>query len=736
MKKVLSVLFIGLVILVTLVAQEKLNIFNNSGAKISYSVSGIDSITFNQGNLINVYKTDNSVLQYAIAEIDSITFGGNPDTVFIAYSGSSVTIINPLEGAGVSITKCNANVVVNATLTDNEVVYQVTGISTNGSLKIYSSYRFILALAGVTLTNTSGPAINIQSGKRATVNLVAGTSNALTDGSSYSSSTEDQKATFFSEGQLVFEGTGSLTVKSISKHGICSDDYIRVNSGNIIVSGAAKDGIHANDFFRMTGGTLHVTSTSDGIDCESGHVIISGGNITIVSTTADVKGISCDSTMTISGGSVTMTVSGNQSKGLKSKQSMSLTGGQINITASGGVVLSASGSGYDPSYCTAIKGDTDIQISGAEITVVSTGIAGKGISADENVTIESGNVQVITSGNGATYTNISGVKDAYNSTCITVDGNLSILGGVVTTSSSGSASKGLSADGTIDIGNGLAGPTVNVTTTGSKILVSGSGNSASYAESKAIKGDGAVTIHNGDITISSADDGIKSNTSVTINNGTVAITKAVEGIEAPLITVNDGNIIISCSDDGINATKGNEPMYNDGSYLYINGGYIVVNTTAGDGFDSNGNIVMSGGTVLIHGPQSQPEVPIDYNGTFNISGGLLVASGVNSNMTQAASTTSGQYTVKATTTSSVSPNTIFRIQDASGNDIATFKPARNYSAVIISSPNMKSGTTYYIYTCGTYSGTVNNGLCTGGSYSGGTQKKSFTISSKVTTVSF
>ncbi|OJV37908.1 MAG: hypothetical protein BGO29_12475 [Bacteroidales bacterium 36-12] len=735
MKKIFTII-ISVIILITLVAQEKLNIFTNTGNEMIYPVSSIDSITFNSENTINIHKTDRSLLQYAISEIDSITFSEGPDTVFITYSGNSATVVNSLAGVGVEITKSDAHVVVNSTLTDNEVVYHVMGNSTNGSLKIYSEYKFNLSLAGVTLTNTTGPAINIQSGKKAEINIVTGTSNSLIDGSTYSTSTEDQKATLFSEGQLVFKGNGSLIVKSNSKHAICSDDYIQINNGNITVSGAEKDGIHANDYFSMTGGTLYIAASGDGIDCEAGYVSISGGSITIMSTTADVKGIASESSMTISGGLITMTISGNQSKGFKSKQAMSLTGGIINVTTSGGVVLKVSGSGYDPSYCTAFKSDTDIQISGAEITVISTGIAGKGLSANGNITIESGKVQVTTSGNGATYTNTSGVKDTYNSTCITVDGNLNILGGTVITSSSGSGSKGLSVDGVTIIGDGVQDPTVNITTTGARILVSGSGNNANYAESKAVKGDGAITINNGNITISSADDGIKSNTSVTINKGDISITKAVEGIEAPLITVNDGNIRISCSDDAFNATKGNGGESNDGSYLYLKGGYIVLNTTAGDGLDSNGNIVMSGGTVLVHGPQSQPEVPIDYNGTFNISGGLLVASGVNSNMTQSTSTTSGQYTVKATTSSTITANTIFRIQDASGNDIATFKPARNYSAVIISSPNLKTGTTYYIYTGGTYTGTVKDGLCTDGTYSGGTQKKSFTLSSKATTVSF
>lgn len=145
---------------------------------------------------------------------------------------------------------------------------------------------------------------------------------------------------------------------------------------------------------------------------------------------------------------------------------------------------------------------------------------------------------------------------------------------------------------------------------------------------------------------------------------------------------------------------------------------------------------MTGGTVVVHGPQSSPEVGMDYNGTCNVSGGLLVISGTNSNMTQAPSTTSAQYSVKATTTSSVAAGTLFHIQDASGNDLVTFKPTRSYYSVVFSSASLKSGSTYSIYTGGTSTGTNTNGLYNGGTYSGGTFKKSFTVSSKVTSVTF
>lgn len=729
-KKIL--LFFCLLPGTALLAQEKMYIHKSDKITLGALISATDSLYFSNDGSVAFFVIGNSVSQYPVTGIDSISFGENSNTIYVNYDGTSVSVINPLAFEGVNVSVNGVDVTVTSTSETNDISYSLSGTTTDGIFKIYSNSKFNLLLNNVNITNADGPAINIQSAKKCGIILSPGTTNFLTDGSSYATSAEDQKSTLFSEGQLEFSGTGSLTVKSNSKHAICSDDYIEIQSGTIIVSAAKKDGIHANDYFAMSGGTLNITATGDGIDCEAGYVAISGGDITTINATADVKGIASDSTLVISGGTINMTLSGNQSKGLKSSQNMILSGGVITINTSGAVVLEASGSGYDPSYCTGIKCDSSLTISGANITIISIGKAGKGISTEKNTIITSGTINITTSGAGASYTNSLGTIDSYNATCISTDGNISLLGGTVTASSSGTGGKGISSDGTLTIGDAYNSPTVNITTSGAKFLVSGS----DYDEAKAVKSDGAVTISNGLVTISSADDGIKSETSIIISNATVSIVKSVEGIEAPFITVNSGNISIVASDDSFNATKGNGGETNDGSCLYLNGGNIVVNSSIGDGLDSNGNIVMTGGIVVVHGPQSSPEVGMDYNGTCNISGGLLVISGTNSNMTQAPSTTSTQYSVKATTTSSIAAGTLFHIQDASGNDIVTFKPGRSYYSIVFSSSALKSGSTYSIYTGGTSTGINTNGLYSGGTYSGGTLKKSFAISSKVTSVSF
>ncbi len=740
-------IFLCLGLSVSLFSQEKMYIHKSDNITLGAPVSETDSIYFSSDGGIAYFKVGNYSAEYSTSSIDSITFGNNSDTVFITFNGSSISVFNPLAFEGVFVTLNGADVSVSSITETRDIYYSLSGTTTDGSFKMYSDKRYNLLLNGVNITNPDGPAINLQSDKKASVTLMNGTSNSLTDGSTYASAvinasgeTEDQSATFFSEGQLLFSGTGSLTINGVGseQHALGSDNYIEIDEGTITVNSAVKDGIHGKDGVIVKAGTVKVTATGDGIDGGGGYIDISGGNITTINAAADVKGISCDSTMIISGGTINLTISGNQSKGLASSQEMTLSGGTIIIKTSGAAVVE----NYDPSYCTAIKCDSTITISGADITITGTGAANKGISSDYNLNMTSGKAKITLSGAGATYKSSSTATDAYYGTGISADGNIGILAGEVNILNSGSGGRGFSVDGTLTFGDNSNSPTVSITTSGNSIT-SGSGrNIVSYAEPKAIKSDLALTINNGTITISSNDDGMKSEASITFNGGTVTISKSVEGVEGPAIYVKNSAIVnIAASDDGFNATKGSGGENNDGSTLTISGGTSSVNVTGGDGMDSNGSISMTGGTVIVQGPSSSPEVGIDCNGDFLISGGTLVASGPNSgtNMIEATSTSSAQYCIKALATTSSSSTNIFHIQDGAGKDICTFNPVRSTYYVVFSSPDLNTSSTYYIYTGGNVTGGTNtNGFYTGGSYSGGTLKTAtgFTLTSKVTSVNY
>ncbi|MDD3078710.1 MAG: hypothetical protein PHH37_06365 [Paludibacter sp.] len=108
-------------------------------------------------------------------------------------------------------------------------------------------------------------------------------------------------------------------------------------------------------------------------------------------------------------------------------------------------------------------------------------------------------------------------------------------------------------------------------------------------------------------------------------------------------------------------------------------------------------------------------------------------------MFESITSSSTQVGVNLKTSSTVSSaSSFFRIQDASGNDLGTFKTPRAGYYFHFSSPNLKKSTTYYIYTGGSYSGgTTEGAYFHDGTYSGESQKKTFTTgSSTITTVSF
>lgn len=673
-------------------SQDRLFIHKTDRMTLGAAVAETDSIYFSNDESTAYFRMGSILAEYPIEEIDSITFGNNSDTVYVVYDGEGVSVVNPRAFEGVDVVVEGWNVTVTSTIAEPEIYYNLSGETGSGSFKIYSDEDFHLWLDGLELTNPVGPAINIQSGNDAYIVLRDGTTNILSDGLNYNEppAGEDQKAAFFSEGDLHFGGEGSLTINGngSDQHALSSDDELEINGGNLTITSDLNDGINANDLLQIDGGVVNIT------------------------------------------------VDGDASKGITGDTTIYLSGGQLTIHNTGDAVLEASGNGYDPSYCTAVNSDFNVVIDGAGVTIVASGKASRGISAGTDIDISAGSLHITSTGNGATYTNTSGQADAYTAVCLNANGNINITGGTVTTSSSGSAGRGVACDGTLTIGTLEAAPEIHVTTTGQRIQISGGGGNANYAEAKAIKGTVGVIVNQGDVTISSSDDGIKSESLIEINGGVILLSNTKEGIEGPNITINNGTVHIYATDDCINGTYGNGGEQNDGSMVEINGGYVMVSTSGGDGLDSNGDMDLNGGTIIVHGPPSAPEVGMDFNGTCEVNGGFLVVSGTNSNMTEAPGSGSDQKCLKIMSNQQLSSSTLFHIQDDSGNSLLTFQPMRNYFSIIFSSADLQTGVTYSIYTGGTCTGTVLDGLYTGGVYSGGTFRKSFSVTGTITNVNF
>lgn len=617
MKKISILIFLLIGLASWILADNYLFIHKSTGVS-SYLVSSIDSLTFSSDqSYLLVNKTGGSTVTDTVSAIDSLTFAYiSSKTISITYSGTSVTISNPYQGHGIDITATDADVIVNSTITDTEVTYLVSGEATEGSLKIYSNYKYGLTLNSASITNSNGPAINIQSSKKCTFTISDGTTNTLTDGSSYTKSSEDQKGTLFSEGQIVFQGAGTLNVSGKYKHAICSDDYISVTAGTINVTSATSDAIHTGDYYKQTGGTVTLASTGDGIESES-YILISGGTLNVTSTSDDVKAIKSAEYITVSGGTIVASVAGAQSKGFKSEGITTLSGGNITVNTTGSAVLEASGSGYDPSYCTAIKSESSLLVSGSTITLTTSGVGGKGLSADGDLSITAGTINVTNSGNGAIYTDTLGVADSYSGTAIDTDGTISITGGTITINASGLAAKGISSDTNVVIGSSSSSPTIGITNTGTRLLVSGTENytTAEYGEPKAIKSDGDVTINNGTLNLSVSNQGsevIDSDGKLTVSGGNLTI--AVGGNQSKglkstgLLTLSGGTIGITQTGSATLeyvTSSTYDPSYCTGikgdSAVLVNGSSITITASgAGSkGISADGNLNISSGTVNI-----------------------------------------------------------------------------------------------------------------------------------------
>lgn len=721
--KRISIFLVFLWIFVLMVWAEKTVWINrHDNLSLGVCLSLVEELTLSDGgtSIHLTMKDGGGSYTYNYSDIKNVTFSEAQETVTITYDGTDAVVMNPYAFQGVSVEKQGGDVVVTS-VSDTEIPYQLSGMATNGSFKIYSNKKIRLELNNVTLTNDDGPAINIQSGKKCTLYLT-GTSS-LVDAADYTLvEGEDQKACFFSEGQIVVTGTGVLNITGNYNHALASDDYIDIQSGTIDICKANNDGIHVNDYFLMTGGVLGIASTTgDGIDGGTGYVQIDGGTINLDVSTADTKGVKCDGPLTVNGGAINVTMASNQGKAFKSDGMMTVNGGTVTVNASGDAVVVDNA----PSYCTIMKTDSHFVMNDGTLSFTHSGTGGKGISADSTITFNGGAIEITATGNGATYTASTG-NDSYSATCITADGNIYLNGGTFNLLATGTGGKCIKTDMQL-IAKPVEGNVLNVTaeTKGTQIGSSSSGNgqpgrpgfpgggggwpgggsssSSSGSSPKVIKSTGNMTIDGGNFTIKSASEG-------------------GEGLESKAtITISEGDFHFSTYDDCINAKIS----------LVITGGNIRAVSTGNDAIDSNGSMSLSGEVILASGTREPEEgIDVDQANKLSITGGTIINQ--KGQMLNLTTTQCKVPTVKYA--SSIQTGTLISVTDSSGNHILSFKaPQAMSQGCYITLPEFKVGSSYKLYTGGSVAGgTVFNEITTGGTYTAGTQVKSFTISSNLT----
>lgn len=386
-------------------------------------------------------------------------------TVNVVYSESSATV-NTSDNSVICYTDGAYVTVDMLTNSVKNVEIVVSGKSGDGQLKIYGEKKFKLTLSGVELTSGKGPAINDQCKKRAFVHLTEGTTNRLTDAATYSeeprylnggsSASEDRKGCFFSEGNLIFSGTGVLAVEGNYKHGIVTDGYFYTRPGvTIAVTGAAKNAVHVKGDeddgigVYVAGGLLYanVSSTAGkGIKTDLDAEIAGGklllntsGNATYDDDEKDTSSSACiktDGSVIISGGTHTLKSTGTGGKGINADGEVRVSGGETTVTTTGGKFYYSQSLTSSPK---GVKADGDITISGGKLNISVTGVSdgSEGLESKATLTVSGGEVYSYAYDdaiNAASAINISGGKVyayASNNDGIDSNGSLVISGGLV-----------------------------------------------------------------------------------------------------------------------------------------------------------------------------------------------------------------------------------------------------------------------------------------------------------------
>jgi len=678
-------------------------------------------------------------------------------TVTVTLNGSTtsgVTYIN-LQGSSIAVTGNGATVSGSVVTITSAGTYSISGTLNDGQVIVDSSDEedVELILNGVDITCSDSAPIYVASAENAVITLADDTQNYITDGTTYtydSADTDEPDAAIFSNDDLKINGNGSLIVDANYNNGIASKDDLDINGGNITVT-AVNHGIRGKDSVVIVDGTVTVNAGGDGIqsnndeDATKGYVTIEGGTLNI---TAASDGIQAETTVYITGGDITISAGGGSAcgaddtgKGIKGALGVTIDAGTIDavsidvdsaddaVHSDGAVTIN----GGDITLATAddaIHAETAVAINGGDISITTSY---EGIDAPA-ITINDGTIDVVATNDGITAASLDGsssVVSIYGGTIsvtagtdgIQAEAQLLVTGGTVTVTTGGGSTHSV---GSSESAKALKA-TTDLTIQGGTITIDSSDD--------AIHTNGSITISGGSITAASADDGIHADSSITIDGGDINITKSYEGIESCVITIDDGTIHVVSSDDGINVAGGADNSgwgggggmsANSDNQLYINGGYIVLNA-AGDGLDSNGYITITAGTVIVHGPTVSMNGAIDYNGTFNMNGGFLVAVG-SSGMAEAPGDSSTLECLSVRYGSTQSAGTMVHIESEGGVQILTFVPEKAYQSVVVCSPSLVAGTTYVVYSGGSSTGTLADGLYTGGTYTAGTELGSITLS--------
>ena len=529
-----------------------------------------------------------------------------------------------------------------------------SGSLTDGQIYVNAADENVhLVFDSVSITNSTSSPVFIEDVKNVSVTLTDGSQNILTDSENYVfSDTEENEpdSVIFSKDDLSINGNGSLTINANYNEGITSKNDLRIAGGDITIT-SAGNAVKGKDSVAIKSTSINITSGKDGIkasnseETDKGYIYLESGTFNI---TAQNDAIQAEKYLTVNDGEYNLkTGDGSDSVNTDSHQMLQKPNGENGDFVKPQMPTDENGDFERPQMPNGESGDFERpQMPDGE----NGNFERPQMPNDENGDFE--RPQMPNGENEATQTSDEETESQKGFKSASV---ITINGGTI---------KADCSDDSIHAGS-------------------------------------SIEINGGTIDLSTGDDGIHSDETVNIKNGNITINKSYEGIEGIEINIDGGDINIHSSDDGLNASNAavnsSDPMASSPDCnININGGNLYVNAD-GDGIDSNGTMTINDGNVIVDGSESGGDSPLDSGINIIINGGTLVAVG-SSGMLETPSSDSKQNTiVTALDTTKSSDNSIY-LTDENGNEILSHSPVKNYSAIIISSPDIETGKEYNLTT--------------------------------------
>lgn len=367
------------------------------------------------------------------------------DVTWDSSSEVTIDLSNPTATDGVTV----SDGVITITKAGN---YKLTG-TYEGQIKVEAadSDMVRLILNNATITNSTGAAINVVKADEVVIYTASGTTNTVSDGSSYSDTASGSPdAAIYSKSDLTLAGEGTLKVEGKYEEGTHTTDGLVIASGTLEVS-AANTGIKGKDYVDILDGTVTVTATKDGIkatndtDGNRGWVRLSGGTVNI---SAGDDGFKAERVLEISGGTLNIT---QANEGIEA-QYINILDGTVNVTSSD--------DGINASYSTTSTSTESASTSTTQTTQNNQGNqsaqgnqaalqapSGSAGQAPAGGQAPSGSMGQPPAGGGAGGGGMGGGGGTFE----VVDATINITGGTVTVNANGD---GIDSNGTATLSGG------------------------------------------------------------------------------------------------------------------------------------------------------------------------------------------------------------------------------------------------------------------------------------------